>query len=79
MEHAEILHSISLSLSLHTRTVVLIHMSAPTFMNMATAPAVPPRTALAEALSKISRKVGCGFVSAVSPMIPFDIAIELDR
>jgi hypothetical protein len=39
-------------------TVVRIHINAPTLANMATAPAVPPRTALAEALFMTSRNVG---------------------
>ena len=45
-------------------TVVLIHMSAPTFNPMATAPAVPPRMADLPALSKISLTVGGSSVFA---------------
>ena len=52
-----------------TRTVVLIHMSAPTFRPIATAPAVPPRMAEAAALSMISRNVGSVFTSAVALML----------
>ena len=48
------------------RTVVLIHMSAPTFRPIATAPAVPPRMAEAAALSMISRNVGSVLTSAVA-------------
>ena len=46
------------------RTVVLIHINAPTFRPMATAPAVPPRSALFADLSKISLNVGWGFFSS---------------
>ena len=45
-------------------TVVRIHISAPTLAPMATAPAVPPRIALAEALAMISLKVGGSVLAA---------------
>jgi hypothetical protein len=53
------------------RTVVLIHIKAKTLAPMATAPAVPPRTALAEALRMISPKDSCSvssfFLGAAAP------------
>ena len=50
----------------YERTVVRIHIKQATLAPMATAPAVPPRTADAEALAKISRKVGVGSETGVS-------------
>ena len=53
----------------YERTVVLIHIKAPTFSPMATAPAVPPRTADLAALSRISPTVGLGLLSSAPDMI----------
>lgn len=58
-------------------TVVRIHINAPTLANMATAPAVPPRTALAEALFMTSRNVGGSSGVAVEEDIIIALAFVL--
>lgn len=55
-------------------TVVRIHMSAATLAPMATAPAVPPRTALLADLFRTSEKVsssGGGDFAAAEDMVDF--------
>jgi hypothetical protein len=55
-------------------------MSAPTLANMATAPAVPPRTALAAALSMTSLKDGgasAGGAAAEEDMLYFYLVLNL--
>ena len=71
----------SLSMHFHTwlkRTVVLIHIKAPTLAPMATAPAVPPRTALADAFRKTSPKV-CGsfFFTSVDVVVVVVVVVAL--
>ena len=73
--------TLSLSMHFHTwlkRTVVLIHIKAPTLAPMATAPAVPPRTALADALRKTSPKV-CGsfFFTSVDVVVVVVVVVAL--
>jgi hypothetical protein len=50
-------------------TVVRIHMRAATFAPIATAPAVPPRSALAPALFMISEKLKSSFFGGVEVIL----------
>ena len=63
----------------YERTVVRIHIKQATLAPMATAPAVPPRTADAEALAKISRKVGVGSETGVSLILALVRFVRLVR
>ena len=57
-------------------TVVRIHMRATTLAPMATAPAVPPRTALFADLFIMSRKDGGGGDSSVFVVTAVDVMIS---
>ena len=63
----------------YERTVVRIHIKQATLAPMATAPAVPPRTADAEALAKISRKEGVGSETGVSLILALVRFVRLVR